>query len=116
MTTRRHTRRKLSLESLERREVMAANLPAALADGVLAIGGTEQADTIVVRQVSNQIRIDGITGGFDASQVNSVKIDSLGGDDVIRLGVSGQVVMKASVINAGAGNDKVYGGDGNDFV
>ena len=40
---------KLSIESLERRDLMAAD--AALANGVLNVTGTESADHIVVSQV-----------------------------------------------------------------
>ena len=116
MTTRRNTRRNFSIESLEKREVMAANFTAALADGVLAINGSEQADTIIVRQANNQITIDGFDGKFDASKVTALKIDARGGDDVISLNTVGHIVDKPSMIDAGAGNDFVRGGRGNDIV
>jgi RTX calcium-binding nonapeptide repeat (4 copies) len=116
MTTRRKTRRSLNMESLENRQMMAANLTVALTDGVLAIVGTEQADTIVVRQVNNRLSVDGVSGSFDASNVKGIAIDSRGGHDYVAMDVAGQVVFKPTIIDAGAGNDHIRGGYGDDVV
>ena len=80
---------RLSFENLERREMMAAD--AVLANGVLNITGTDQADRIVVSQVISPIGLmtvkvtihDIATGNqlinrsFADSSVRSVKVESL---------------------------------------
>ena len=116
MSARRTTRPHLCIESLENRQMMAANLTASLTSGVLSIDGTHQGDTIVVRQIGNQISIDGVAGRFDASQVTLIAIDSKQGNDFIRLDVPGQEVTKLALIDAGEGNDVVRGGNGGDVV
>lgn len=135
------------VEALERREMMAANLMADLySNGVLRIEGTERSDTIVVRQINNQISVDGINIRFNgsnvarvnASQVSSIDVIALGGDDKIWLNsdsVRGQQHLNkpsriwggdgndqivggsaADVIYGGAGNDKIWGHFGNDTI
>jgi Ca2+-binding RTX toxin-like protein len=94
----------------------APNLTASLVDGVLAIKGSDQADTIVVRQTGNRISIDGLGQGFDADGIRGIVIDAHGGDDDVRLDVDGQVVDKASLIFGGAGNDHIRAGHGHDTV
>ena len=114
------SRRRLSFEGLEPRQVLAGGLTATLANGVLAITGTEQADTIVVRQIDNRLSIDGLSGSYAVNQVNRIAVNALGGDDVVNLdsgALSGQqpITIPASVYG-GWGNDKLYGGDGPDSL
>src|SRR5687767_14188167 len=112
MSTRRTTRPQLCIESLENRQMMAANLTASLTSGVLSIDGTDQGETIVVRQIDNRISIDGVSGSFNASQVALIAIEGKGGDDYIRLDIPGQEVTKLTLVDAGEGNDFVRGGNG----
>src|SRR4051794_1565390 len=106
-------RRKLGFDALEAREVPAT---AALTDGTLLITGTDQADTITVRQTATAIRVDGIAGSFARSAVTTVRINALGGDDTIKLNVAGAAVTKPAVIRAGSGDDVVNGGLGADYI
>jgi Ca2+-binding RTX toxin-like protein len=116
MTAHRKTRPSLKIESLEQRAMMAANLTANLSDGVLAITGTDGADTILVRQSSDQIRVDGVVESFSAASVKAVLIDAKAGDDYVSLEVNGQLLAKPSLIDAGSGNDHVRGGSGSDAI
>lgn len=60
---------------------MAANIMAQLVDHQLLIEGTDSADTIIVRQVGDQIGISGTTQRFNAKELTSISIRSLGGND-----------------------------------
>jgi hypothetical protein len=77
----RSKRRRPQFESLEARDVPA--VLASLAGGVLAVTGTQAADTITVRQSSGQLTVDGVAGTFNAASVASVVVNVLAGDDVI---------------------------------
>ncbi|MBY0232382.1 MAG: hypothetical protein K2W96_24145, partial [Gemmataceae bacterium] len=115
----------LSLESLEDRSVPAASLSAWLGnDGVLLIQGTENADTIVVRQDAiGRVSVQGISisvlGGANpsvaASSISRIEVQGLGGDDLIRTdseNISGFVGLTRPVtIFAGAGNDTIRAGN-----
>ena len=64
--------------------------PAALIDNQLRIEGTNLGDTIIVRQIKNAISIDGIAINWgstrlsqvSANSITSIRIDSLGDDDL----------------------------------
>jgi Ca2+-binding RTX toxin-like protein len=103
-------------EMLEGRTMMSANIEA----GVLVVTGTEAADTIrVTQQDAATIRTsDGVeVKFFEASLVNSVRVEGLGGADTIELGVNGQsVLQKASLINGGDGADRITGGARSDTI
>lgn len=116
------------IEALESRNLMATQLMASLSGGILKIWGTEAADTITVRNINQQLSVDGIQIGTTAgkvskvasSQVSQIAVYSYGGNDVIRLDsekVSGQsAITVPSVINAAGGDDTVYGGQGADTI
>jgi len=107
----------LSFENLERRELMAAN--ALLSNGVLNITGTEQADRIVVSQVTTPIGLmtvnvtihDIATGNqlinksFVNSSVSSIKVECFGGDDVAENNTN-----KPSTMYGDNGRDRLVGG------
>lgn len=121
-------KRTLAFESLERRELMAANLMATFDGANLRIEGTEAADQIVVRQVNNQLSIDHVTiregatavRAIASSRVGRIEIDALGGDDVIRLNSENtrgqQPITISATIRGGAGNDSIIGGLGSDTI
>lgn len=117
-----------TLEGLEDRQLLAASA-SLLPGGVLRVTGTNAADTIVVRQVNNQISVDGARGAFPVSRVSRVEVNALGGDDRVFLNseaVRGQQPLaRPAVVWGGAGNDQVSGGaaggqfqgnDGNDVI
>src|SRR5262245_46910440 len=89
---RRQTR-KPSCESLEKREVMAANVTANLFNGVLTIEGTQGNDTILVRNDGAKVSVDGaMISQYSTSQANvpwssvkSVVVYGLEGDDSIKM-------------------------------
>lgn len=117
----------LSLETLEDRTLLAANLTAVLANQVLSVKGTNQADAIVVRQVKDKVSIDGMKIQTDSGKKLNVNVNDLkrievnagAGDDAITINTD-QATTKPSkykvVINAGDGNDTVTGGFGNDVI
>jgi Ca2+-binding RTX toxin-like protein len=108
---------RLSIETLESREMMAAD--AVLAGGVLNITGTEQADRIVVSQVTTPIGLmtvkvtihDIATGNqlinksFINSSVSSIKVECGGGDDVAENNTN-----KPSTMYGDNGADRLVGG------
>jgi hypothetical protein len=114
MKTKSTTRlgsRALQFESLERREVMAAGITAALhAGGVLTVTGTSGDDQIAFHQSGKLISINDVIGFWSASKVKSIIVDLGGGDDLVSLdslanGGTQKLHEKVTVI-AGAGNDR----------
>jgi hypothetical protein len=117
--------RTLRLRALEARANPSVGVSATLlATGVLRITGTTAADEITVRQQEGTLWIDGtdiLQGGVPyeavyADTVRRIDVNGLAGDDVIFLGAADQEVGIRTLINAGAGNDWVYGGSANDTI
>src|SRR5262245_12602263 len=82
-----------------------------LLGGQLRITGTPAADTITVRNIDGQVRIDGLEQGFAADAVQSIVVNAEAGKDLIRLdshAVPGQkpLAMPAWVYGEG-GSDTV---------
>lgn len=110
-------RSRLNCESLEVREVPAAT--ASLVNGVLTVRGSAGNDIIVVRRSGERLIANGTGVSAALSQVRSIKIDGLAGNDTIRLladGATGNGVPHRAVITGGGGNDVIVGGDGNDSI
>jgi Ca2+-binding RTX toxin-like protein len=132
MVSRRFCR-KLRLEGLESRRVLAAGV-ASLSEGVLSIEGTHKNDKIVVSLAGEDlsqlaVKINKSTTLFNAAEVTSLVINAGNGND--RVIVADNVLIPAQifggkgndwltgggesdVIYGGAGNDKLDGGSGND--
>jgi Ca2+-binding RTX toxin-like protein len=126
------------MESLEDRQLLAAALTVTFdyADGlgILHIEGTDQADTVVVRQANGWISVDGakLNGSYSAvsaSYVHAIDVNTLGGDDRVLLNSEvnywQQPIRALSIVDAGTGNDQIVGlagpnllngGEGNDVV
>lgn len=124
-SSQRTARKRLSFDTLERRDLMAASLAATLSsDGLLQIEGTEGADRILVRQDNGQISVNGISvayNGSPAAQINAslvqrIEVYGLGGDDVIRLDSGTESVTAPATLVGGAGRDTLVGGAGNDSL
>ena len=116
MTARNIKNRSLSLESLENRKLMAANITATLSGGVLKVEGTPNNDVIIMRQIGNVVSIDGVRINGSGT-INKIEVRGLGGNDVLRLdgnGVANQSVRVAATIWGGDGSDLIVGGTGND--
>lgn len=118
-----------TVEGLEDRNLLAAQLTASLSNGLLRIEGTDADDSIVVRQIHDRISIDHVqidqsdqspTDSVAASEVDRFEIRGLGGDDKIWLNsgdVSGQdPLMQKVTVWAGTGNDQVWGNNGESIL
>ena len=103
-----------SIEMLEDRQLMAAGLTASLSGGILKIQDQNPGDIVHVRELNNQISIDGIssiTGAGGAtvaiSAVSQIQIQALGNNDAIDLSglLQGQPTLPAVEMNFGTGSD-----------
>jgi hypothetical protein len=98
----------------------AAALMAGINNGTLYVRGTNNADTITLRQKNEAITIDGLTGSFNTTDFQNIVIRSFGGKDTINLkseAVKGQqAIIKATTIWSGAGDDQITGGRGIDAI
>jgi hypothetical protein len=113
------TPRLRAAESLERRQMLAADVDL---DGVLLITGSEKADKIIISAGSapGSVIVRGVPGvakNAVFTGVNAIVVNSLGGNDDVRIGsnirdVSGNLI--GVTVSAGNGNDRVEGGDGDD--
>lgn len=117
------------MEQLEVRQLLAANLTATLANGVLKIEGTDKADRIIVHEsngfAGSFVSIDNVkisvsgksVGSVDSAKVDKIEVRALGGDDVVSLSHSSyDAVSIPSTIWGGIGNDSIYGGAGPDTI
>src|ERR1051326_4027881 len=73
------------IEDLEDRTFLSASI----IDGVLNIVGTEQADTVLLQpgKSKSQLRVE-VNGGaqlFPFADFSTIKLDLLGGDDILRV-------------------------------
>jgi RTX calcium-binding nonapeptide repeat (4 copies) len=107
-------RRALSVETLERRALLAADL-ATLHEGLLSVQGTGNNDSITVAAVDTQltVTVNGHTYSFNAADVTGIKIDAGYGNDWVSVG---DTVLVDALINLGAGNDRATGGGGDDTL
>ena len=136
MAASRKTHARLSVEALEARTLLAANVTAfLLGDGLLKITGSNDSERVRITQEAGQIcvyddvsantRADGgLVGKFVTGRVRTLQIDCLGGDDQVQ--VENSVIGLRVTANGGAGNDTLvggwntinwlYGGAGNDTL
>jgi hypothetical protein len=110
MKTARNFLRRSTIQRLENRSVMAANLSAVLTDGVLEIIGTDAPDTIEVRQAGDMIRVDGVASGFSAGRIKEIVVRGLGGDDSISVNLNDRSSIRNLVVHGGDGNDRIQNG------
>src|SRR5262245_27568109 len=103
----------LIAEPLECRRVQATSITANLVGNELQIDGTESSDQIQVGLIGKRIHIAGFGQTFRASDVQSIYISGLGGNDVINLSPQGRGVQAINVevtVDGGAGNDAIQAG------
>ena len=103
--------RRLFVENLECRRLLAADLDG----GVLTIDGTNKSDRISVSLVNTDVNVtlNKQTFTFVATDVTSIEINGGNGNDWIS--IDGGVSQDA-IIDGGAGNDRITGGDGDDTI
>ena len=110
MTRQQQRSFRASFEHLEKREVMAASITSSLSGGVLLVQGTDQADNIGVARLNGKLYVAG--SSYDVNQVSRIEIQAHGGNDTIRLNYESlgfNPLQKLTMVNAGDGNDVVYG-------
>ncbi len=99
--------RMLKMESLENRELMAADVTANLSRGTLQISGSDRADQVVVNQVGQNITVSlGSSrpfASFSASQVNSLRVNLNGGNDILNVNLY-QKSLDAVFVEMGSGS------------
>jgi Ca2+-binding RTX toxin-like protein len=102
--------RALVPERLEARRLFAI----ALANGILAIDGTDAADAITITSRGSKLtaRVNGDVQTFKTGDINTIMINALGGDDRVSLGR----VKIDTIIDGGDGNDRILGGRGDDVI
>lgn len=114
-------------ESLERRSMLSASVD--VGTGVLTIVGTEAADVISLKAVkqngvvvAGSVKVRGVAGvpnNTVFTNVQSVQISALGGNDKVEIGGGIQAAsggLLAVTVDAGTGKDVVIGGDGDDTI
>ncbi len=94
----------------------------------LVINGSSKADRIYVRQRSGRLSVDGIRISIGANTetsvlataVSKIKINALGGDDIVQLfnvkSAGHQNIVIPTEIRGGAGKDTIYGGASVDTI
>src|SRR6516162_9474563 len=112
------SRTRLRFELLEDRSLPTT--ATYLANGTLAIMGTDASDVIRVSQANGQYSVSGIAQTF--SNVSTVVVDGGAGDDqiVIDPSVTATTWLYAgdgnNYIQGGSGTNHIYGGRGNDTL
>jgi Ca2+-binding RTX toxin-like protein len=114
MLTKRH--RRLAIEGLERRAMLAADL----LNGTLTVVGTNGNDNIQVQVAVGglhagelEVDVNGAQSFFTVAQVNSIRISGLNGNDQITVDDG---VLINTTIEGGQGNDTIKGGGGDDTI
>ena len=114
MLTKR--RRRLGIESLESRTMLAADL----AGGILTVIGSDANDNIQVQVATAgpnsgdlQVDINGVQSFFTVAQVTEIVIQGLKGNDQITVDDN---VTIGTTIFGGKGNDTIKGGSGSDTI
>lgn len=100
-----------TLNTLESREVMSANVALNTSTGVLAITCDNANDTVVVTQDSRGIGVNN-QRFFNANAVHSIVVNGNGGHDRIDL----RSVSRPATVNSGSGNDVIVGSAANDVL
>src|SRR5260221_982413 len=92
-----------SLERLETRDVPAVTV--SLSAGVLTVNGTSGNDSIVLSQSNGRVSIGGVTNTYATSSINSVVVNTGGGNDTVSLsGLKTQPWGKPVTVNS-SGDD-----------
>ncbi len=109
-----------TVEALESRDLLAAGVFAYVQNSNLIIEGTAGNDYLRVTQSAAKLSVYGTQIGVGSAKVASIDIASI--NKVIVNGYAGNdtiivnTLTKDTVVNAGDGNDAIYGGLGNDVL
>ena len=122
---RRKTERRLQLEKLDGRQMMAADLGVSLEEGVLSIDGSDQSDYVDVQYSEDGQQVilkvnDQEPQSFDSADVESIQFEGGAGNDTF---VNQTAIPSeahggegSDFLFGGAANDRLEGGEGEDFV
>jgi Ca2+-binding RTX toxin-like protein len=110
-----HSRRRLFVENLESRRLLAAAQLELDPAGVLNISGNGKNDWIQVSMVNTTLTVtfNKHSQDFDATAVTGIHIDGGSGNDWIWVDDG---VLVGAVIDGGNGNDRIHGGGGDDTI
>ena len=113
-------KRRLQYETLESRQLMAANVFAGLSSGVLTVYGTDGDDQVAFYQTKNKIGIHGVAGSWKAPHVSSIVVNLGDGDDFVSLqslaNGGKQALAEVVTVHSGLGDETVRLATGNDVV
>jgi hypothetical protein len=113
-------RRRLELEPLEERALLASGLYVTSRGGILSVTGTDGPDTIVLRQTKAGVTLDVGTEHRVYTGVSQINVFGRGGDDKIYVdtrAIAGTGIRPVNAyVDGGDGNDTIITGDGNDTV
>src|SRR5438477_9001481 len=109
------SRRKLFVENLESRRLLAANAAPSLDAGIMTLIGSNKNDVIHVSGDATQLTVSvgQQSFTFNTADVTEIDIDGGRGNDWIWVD---DAVTANAVIHGGDGNDHLYGGGGNDTI
>lgn len=96
-------------------EMQVAGTFALVASGTLHVHGTAVADKIAVTKIGTnlQVNVNGIVNTFPAAGIARITVAGFAGND--RIVISEDITLP-TLIDGGAGNDKLKGGGGNDQI
>lgn len=116
-TTRKNRSRTLHCEVLEPRQMLAASAVLNGA-GQLTVTGSENDDVIRLFQSGKNIYVQGVAGYWSASQVKSIRVNALGGEDYISFNSfangGNKAIKEMSTVVGSNGTDRVHVGAAND--
>jgi hypothetical protein len=104
-----------TFEQLENRELMAANVTANFANGLLRIQSNAAHDQLLIQNLNGQVRVEGIsiqvnnqaTPTIPRASLTAIEVDALGGNDYIE--IYGLDNLSSVRVVGGVGNDIVLG-------
>ena len=121
-TRRPRTATHLDYQQCERRELLAG-IEFSVATGQILIGGTNNADRAIVRQLDDTVTVTQqgfLTQRFDASEVESILFVGLRGDDYFENRTSIPSIAFGQVGNdtliGGSGADRLFGNTQDDII
>lgn len=80
--------------------------------GIVRVGGTDGDDVIVLSDQAGLLYQNGVNTGIAIASIDEIRVWGRRGNDTIEIGN----LHVRSYLNGGAGDDKIVGGSGSDFI